>query len=300
MLDPRRLRLLEELSRRGTIAAVAEALRFTPSTVSEQLATLEREAGVSLLERGPRSVRLTEAGRALAARAPRILDGLDEARVEAQTVGGLDRGTVCLATFASAGATVSLRAVEALEASHPELTVRLVDAEPADALAALRRGDVDVAVSYAYSAEPLAAPDGLEVAALFDDPVVLCVPPGEDPEGLEDLREATFTAGPPGAQCYVYTREVCHAAGYEPRLGFETEDVAFTCALVETAHAYAFMPEMLLRLAAASPRTLALPELPPRKVFAAHRRAAGGLRAVRETVAALVTASEDWAVAGLH
>jgi len=291
MLDPHRLRLLSELARRGTIAAVADELSYTSSTVSEQLATLEREVGVALLERGPRSVRLTAAGQALADRAPRILAGLDEARVEAQTVGSLDRGTVRVATFASAGATITLQAADRLRESHPGLAVRLIDAEPAPAVAALRRGDVDVAVAYAYQAEPVVAPDGLTVAELLIDPVVLCVPPGEDPSGLKELRDATFSAGPPGAQCYVYTREACRAAGFEPRLGFETEDIAFTCALVESGRAYAFMPELLLGFGATRPRTLALPELPPRRIYAVHRSAAQALPAVRETLDALVAVS---------
>jgi DNA-binding transcriptional LysR family regulator len=111
MLNPRRLLLLVELADRGTISAVAEALHFTPSTVSHGLSMLERELGVALLERSPRSVRLTPAARALAQDGRAVLASLGAAEADAQALGRLEGGQLALATFPTAGATLVAAAV---------------------------------------------------------------------------------------------------------------------------------------------------------------------------------------------
>src|SRR5215208_2209810 len=125
MLDPRRLHLLVELADRGTISAVADALHFTPSTVSHGLSALEREVGVPLLERSPRSVRLTPAGVALAREGRSILGRLGAAEADARAVGRLDRGELAIATFPSAGAAIVADAVARLGAEYPRLSLRL-------------------------------------------------------------------------------------------------------------------------------------------------------------------------------
>src|SRR3712207_9325365 len=102
MLDVRRMRVLREVAARGSITAAASALSVTPSAVSQQLAALEREAGVALVERGPRSVRLTEAGRALVAHTDEVLARLQAAELDIQAIGGLRRGTLRVASFPTA------------------------------------------------------------------------------------------------------------------------------------------------------------------------------------------------------
>src|SRR5688572_19342099 len=118
MLDLRRLRLLSELSRRGTIAEVARAVGYTPSAVSQSLAQLEREAGLALLERDGRTVRLTPAARRLVLRANRVLAELDAAESELAAEHGGVRGEVVIGAFPSAAAHLVVPAVRALEERH--------------------------------------------------------------------------------------------------------------------------------------------------------------------------------------
>src|SRR5918992_5209314 len=121
MLDLRRLRLLSELSRRGTIAEVARVVGYTPSAVSQSLAQLEREVGVALLERDGRRVRLTPAAAGLVARADRVLAELDAAAAELAAEHGTVTGTVVIGAFPSAAARLAVPAVRELHARQREL-----------------------------------------------------------------------------------------------------------------------------------------------------------------------------------
>lgn len=293
MLNTHRLHLLAELACRGTIAAVAEALHYTPSTVSQQLATLEREVGVALVERTARSVRLTPAGVTLAEHARRILDDLQGAEADVRAVGALDRGGLRLATFSSAGAAFVPALLAALSRAHPGTEVAVVEAEPPDAVPLVRHGEVDVALVYDEYPYSRLADEAVEVVPLMADPIVACVPAGHRAVGagsvaLADLRHETFVAGPSGTACHAFLRTVCHEAGFEPTVGYESADMAFTATLVEAGSGVALMPELLVRSAATAVATLPMdPALPPRAVSAVHRRSAGHLPPVRSVLAAL-------------
>ena len=130
MLDLRRLRLLHELHARGTIAAVAEALRFTPSAVSQQLAVLEREAGVALLERAGRGVRLTDAALVLVGHADALLERAEQAEADLAAAAGRVAGRGRIASFQSAAFHLVVPALQALARDAPELRCELVEAEP--------------------------------------------------------------------------------------------------------------------------------------------------------------------------
>jgi DNA-binding transcriptional LysR family regulator len=140
MLDLRRLRLLSELSRRGTIAEVARVVGYTPCAVSQSLAKLEREAGVTLPERDGRHVRLTPAARALAARADRVLEELDAAEAELAAEEQTVHGEIVIGAFPSAAAGVVVPAVVELAESHPELGCTVREHEPEDGIPLLRSG----------------------------------------------------------------------------------------------------------------------------------------------------------------
>lgn len=289
MLDARRLRLLAELSERGTISAVADALQYTPSTVSYALASLEEQVGVALLERTPRSVRLTAAGRALAADARDIVARLEAAHLEALAVGGLERGVAAVATFPSAGSTLVAPALARLRGEHPGLRLRAVEAEPHAAILALRAGDVDVAVVFFLGAEP--PPTGLEVELLLEEPMLACLPPDLDVQApafeLDDLAGLPLVAGRPGTPCENFTREACRAAGFEPDIAYETDDIAFTCSVVNAGLAAAIMPRSLICCAPEPVRALPCAALPPRRVYAARRPSSATANIVTAVVAAL-------------
>ena len=172
MLDVRRLRLLRELAARGTVTAVAEALSYTPSAVSQQLAVLERDAGVPLLERIGRGVRLTEAGRRLVEHADAVLARLEAAEADlARTVGSGRAAGCASAAFQTAAHGLVLPALGVLDERHPELECELVQADAEQALPDLRLGDVDLVVAEEYHHAPRARDPALDYRELCRDPL---------------------------------------------------------------------------------------------------------------------------------
>src|ERR671914_2442245 len=176
MLDLRRLRLLRELSERGTIAAVADALQFTPSAISQQLAMLEREAGVPLLERAGRGVRLTDAALVLVDHADALLERAALAEADLAAAAGTVTGRVRIAGFQSVTLRLALPAMEALRRDAPRLRCEVIEAEPEHALPALALGDVDLVLGDEWEHQPVRLPDGVERHELHRDPVYVVLP----------------------------------------------------------------------------------------------------------------------------
>ena len=154
MLSPRRLAVLREFAGRGTIAAAAEALAFTPSAVSQQLAQLQREAGVELFRKVGRRLELTDAGRTLAARADELLARVEEIETELAAQAGDVRGTVRVAAFQTAAMVLVVPALDGLAAAHPRLRVELAEVEAEESLPLLARGGLDVAIAEEYEHAP--------------------------------------------------------------------------------------------------------------------------------------------------
>src|SRR5688572_28067131 len=173
MFDLHRMRLLHDLHARGTIAAVAEALQFTPSAVSQQLAVLERETGVALLERAGRGVRLTDAALVLVGHADALLERAGRAEAELAAAAGRVAGRGRIATFQSVALQLAVPAMQALAREAPDLRCELVEAEPEESLPALALGDVDLVLADEWQHQPLARPAGLEREDLRRDPVHL-------------------------------------------------------------------------------------------------------------------------------
>jgi DNA-binding transcriptional LysR family regulator len=250
MMDVRRLRLLRELSVHGTVTATAEALHLTGPAVSQQLAALEKEAGVALLEKQGRTLRLTYAGQRLVEHADVILANLAAADAELQALREGWRGTVSIAAFPSA-ARVLLPPLWKLLA--PEL--RITEAEPEVSIEMLRRGETDIAVAHAYSLLPRAVPAGCEQHRLLEEPVFLAVHP--DTAAKHDLApgQAADLAGFRGEEwlmpdprwsCHELTRRACGAAGFVPSPIAVATDFAVLTALVAVGAGVALVPRMAL------------------------------------------------------
>jgi DNA-binding transcriptional LysR family regulator len=254
MLDVRRLRLLHELHRRGTIAAVAEALHFSPSAVSQQLAVLETEAGTRLVERVGRGVRLTPAGLRLAADAEAVLTRLEEAEAALAAFGDEPAGTVRVAAFQTATLALLPGALTAL-AAYRRLRVEIVQAEPEPALPALLAHDVDLLVGEEYPGEPAARSSATDREDLWDDP--LGVAPGLDPD-------RPWVLEPEGSAARRWALAQCRAAGFEPDVRYQSADLLVHAALVAHGHAAAFLPDLL--------RVCGGPPLPVRPLPGQHRR----------------------------
>jgi DNA-binding transcriptional LysR family regulator len=167
MLDVRKLRLLRELAHRGTIAAVAEALAYTPSAVSQQLTALERETGVPLLERTGRRVTLTPAARGLVERTEQILATLQEAAAELATAATELTGVLRIGVFPTAVQTILTPALVALSTDHPGLELTVTELDPAAVPDALRDESLDVALIQEYDYVPIGYDQGLQTEPLL-------------------------------------------------------------------------------------------------------------------------------------
>src|SRR3954447_484569 len=176
MLDLRRLRLLRELRERGTIAAVADALSYTPSAVSQQLSVLEREAGVPLLERVGRGVRLTDAAHRLADHADSVLARLEQAEAELAAASGAVHGRVRVTAFQTAARSLVAPVMRPLADRHEGLRIELLEEEAEWSLPLLRAGDVDVVVAEEYRSVPRPHEAALERVELGHDDIVLALP----------------------------------------------------------------------------------------------------------------------------
>ena len=259
-LDLTRLRVLAAVARTGSVTAAARELHYAQPSVSHHLARLEAEAGIALLQRAGRGVRLTEAGRLLADRAEEILGRVEGARRELDALVGLRAGRARLAAFPSALATLVPAAVAGLRAAHPGLGVGLVEAEPPEAVAALQAGDVDVALVFQHTDAPHARPamdlSRFEVTEVHSEPITLvrraagtgtdAALSGEDaPPSLVDLRDAAWIAGCERCRADLVAR--CATAGFAPRIAFETDDYVAVQALVASGAGVSLLPSLALR-----------------------------------------------------
>jgi len=250
MLDVRRLRLLRELAQRGTIAAVAEALDYTPSAVSQQLNVLEHEAGVPLLERSGRRVVLTAAAGALVEYASAILEILDEASAMLDAARGALIGPLRIGAFKSAVCTILPGALIGLGAEHPALELMVTELDPAAAPGALRRGDVDVALVHEYDCVPGVSVPWFEVEPLLEETVYLAsgalsVADGgsvEDPILLG--RGKRWIVGSPDTLCYTMALRLCEAAGFAPDIRHHADDFGTVLALVAAGQGVALVPQL--------------------------------------------------------
>jgi DNA-binding transcriptional LysR family regulator len=282
MLDVRRMRVLREVALQGSIAAAAEALSYTPSAVSQQLARLERESGVALLERGPRSVRLTDAGRALVAHTEAILARLASAEAEIRSIAEQRAGTLRVASFPTAAAALLPAALTRFAAGYPQVAVTLVEADPVAGLEQLLAGEADIALVWEYDFVPLAVPAAVELVPLLDDPVLVVLPEAhpaarQQAVALTELAGEAWITSTPRSSCHPFTRRACQAAGFEPRVAAETNDHHVLERLVATGVGVALVSELSLSRA---PEGVAVrpvaPDPPKRRILAAHRAGENG------------------------
>jgi DNA-binding transcriptional LysR family regulator len=234
MLDLRRLRLLSELARRETIAEVAKAVGYTPSAVSQALAKLERDAGVPLLERDGRRVRLTPAARTLIARVDSAIAELDAAEAELAEEAGAVRGRIEIGSFPSAAMELVLPAIADLGQRHPALTCQVHEHEPEDGIPLLRAGELDLLVTETYDNIRGAATGGLDGRLLLSEPLLLVLPrghSGREPIPLRSLRDADWIGGIPGTQFATALETACRSAGFTPRIEHRADEARLYQAL---------------------------------------------------------------------
>lgn len=294
MLNVQRLRVLREVLAQGSFSEAASALNYTQSAVSQAIATLEAEAGVPLLERDRRGVRPTSAGERLNEHGVRILTQLDAAEAELGAIAGVRGGELRMASFPTAGATLMPLAIAAFRSAHPDVTLSLVEGEPEELTPRLREGEFDLALIFEFEGTGELGP-GLRSTPLFEDPMKLALPkahrlanpnrvaPGGAPSDyritLADLSDEAWVQTSEASACARHVVRICRAAGFEPRVSFESDDYLTVQGLVAAGVGVALIPELALSETYDIAVTELHPTAPVRHVVAATRGSAVSLPA---------------------
>jgi DNA-binding transcriptional LysR family regulator len=248
MIDLGRLRVLVAVAREGSVTAAAEALHYAQPSVSHHLAKLEAEVGVPLLQRMGRGIRLTDAGRLLVNRAESILAQVESARAELDALAGLRTGRVRLAAFPSALATLVPLAVARIASERPGIELALTEAEPPDALVALRNNDIDLALIFEHGTPPRCDLRDITMAPLLDEPLYMVTPTNRSWSGptaeLDTYAEARWIAG--CERCREHLVAACEQAGFTPTVDFDTDDYVAVQALVAAGLGVSLLPGLTL------------------------------------------------------
>lgn len=300
MLDVRRLRLLRELQLRGTLAEVAAAMHQSPSSVSQQLSLLEKEAGVELLRKVGRKVQLTAQADILVAHTSAILERLEQA--ESDLAQSLEEatGSVRIAVFQSAALAFMPGALSLLTREHPRLRVTMTQREPETALYETWARDFDLVIAEQYPGHAAPWHPELDSIDLTTDAIRLAVPPEGLPlsgiQSLPDAAGAPWVMEPVGAASRHWAEQACRMAGFEPDVRFETADLQAQIRLIESGNAVALLPD-LLWMNRQQPVTLhELDGGPRRTIFTSARRASArhpGIVACRTVLHAVASASQE-------
>lgn len=296
MYDVRRLRLLRELAARGTLTAVADALAYTPSAVSQQLAQLERDAGVPLLERFGRGVRLTEAGRRLAGHADAIIARMEAAEADLAGLAGDAAGPLRVACFQTAAVSLVVPALLALESEHAGVLGEVSDREAEMSLPGLRLGDHDLVVAEEYEHAPRRLDAALERTELGRDRMLVALPAGHVAAGQERValaelaHEPWVTAREDSAFAPMLVRACRSLGGFEPEIRHRTNDLRLLSELVGRLGAVSLVPSLGRSWMApgVALRPLAGPRL-DRRIVTVRRRGTGVRPAIGALQAALAT-----------
>lgn len=278
MFDLVRLRLFRELARRETMTAVADAFGLTSSAVSQQLATLERETGVTLLERVGRRVRLTAEGARLVSHAETILEAVDAAELDLGSIGDKPRGVLEIACFATFANVHLLPAVIRARDRFPELRVVIRELESADAIEAVRDGRCHLALSFAYNLVPRPDIAGLASQPLMEEPVFVALPkqrrtkPG--PIDLKSLAQEDWIVGSRQTDDHLLAERACALAGFAPRMTHTVDDYDLMLRMVAAGLGVGFVPALALAYPSAGAVTVRAPGGAPlnRRIDALTRR----------------------------
>lgn len=296
MLNTQRLKILREVEARGTITAAAEALYLTPPAVSHQLATLEREVGVPLLQRSARSIRLTDAGHLLAERAGTILAECESALAEVASFSEEVSGSIRISVFQTAAQSIALPAFAALTKKYSRLDLLVTGFEPARALPALRAGQLDIAMSHEWDLVPVESDPNIDRYDLLTEPAVVLLPRDHPlagkPVRLRDLANERWCVAQETASSRKAVERVAQSAGFQPNVILESDYFRAIGAAVEVGLGVGIAPLMTdLRGLDISIQPLVEPKM-SRRIFAAVRAGSGGSPTIRAVLEALQSAAD--------
>ena len=294
MLDVKRLRILREVAQAGSFSAAADALYLSQSAVSQQIATLEREVGMTLLDRTREGPKLTDAGRILVSHAEAAIARLDEAERELAAIAGLEGGELRLASFPSASATVLTEAVSVFHQRHPNVRLSVAEAEPEESLPRLRGGELDLALTFDYPSMPeepdrdvdltLLLTESMHIALREDHPLA-----GRAKVRLGDLCDTEWLSGTRPSTCGEMVADTCRNAGFEPRIAFESDDYHVLQGFVAAGLGVTLLPDLALATLRSDLVVRPTePAAPKRRVWAATRAEGARSPATDEMLSILV------------
>lgn len=293
MLDVNRLRMLVELSRRGTLSAVADALSYSKASVSQQLSALERDVGVPLLRRVGRGVQFTPQGNVLVAEAISILDQLEHAEVAVAESLTEVTGTVRIAVFQSTAHSLLPRGLETLKDRHPALRVEVTESDPETGLVGVSSRDFDLILAEQYPGRTRPIHADLDRVALAHDTIALARRPGAPTHtdavaALWSTRDDPWVLEPAGTASRAWAEQLCRTAGFEPDVRFEIADLTAHVRLIHAGLAVGLLPELVWAGDTPTVDLAPLPQEPRREIFSSARRVsadAPSIRAVRRAFA---------------
>ena len=296
MLDLKRLRVLRSVAEQGSFSAAADDLYVSQSAVSQQIANLEAEVGEPLVLRLRSGPVLTDAGQLLVGHAESAMARLEQAERELASLSGLEAGELRLVSFASASATIVTDAIGRFREAHPGIRLSLTEAEPEDALPALRRGRYDVAVLYDFELYPFDHDDDIAMRSVIDERMHLALPPDHRLAGcgaldIAELSEESWLCGSSETSCRQLTLRSCERAGFVPDIAYESNDYTVMQALVSAGMGVTLVPDLALRLPSPDIALVeVIPDPPVRRVWAATLDAGArspAAAAMVETLAAI-------------
>jgi DNA-binding transcriptional LysR family regulator len=301
MLDVKRLRILREVASRGSFSGAADALYLSQSAVSQQVATLEREVGMSLLERTREGPKLTDAGRVVVTHAEAAIARLEEAERELAAIAGLEGGELRLASFPSASATLLTEAVSIFHRRHPNVRLTIAEAEPEESLPRLRGGELDLALTFDYPSVPAAEERDLERTLVLTESMHLALPkhhPLAERQvvPLAELADEHWLCGNRPSSCAEAVIRTCRDAGFEPRVGFESDDYHVMQGFIAAGLGFTLLPDLALPTLRSDLVIRATDPPPPqRRVWATARAEGARSPATEEMVSIMVEAGESFA-----
>ena len=303
-MELKQLRVLRAVGDTGSFSAAADQLDYTQPAVSKIIAALERQVGTTLVDRGLRPLRLTDAGTALAQRAAAAFEQIAAAELEVDAIANLSAGSLRVGTFSSAGAAMVVDALRAFRQGHPLVDVSITEIGLPSALTrSLRRGDLDLGVSFDYPEIGDTFADDLAVVHLVDDPFDVVVPRGHRLERgrairFADLSRESWLLGDFGADSPSFRMidRRCRDAGFDPHVAYRVNDCQMAQALVAAGEGIALLPRIMLRAAHPAVAIRPLAADPPMRRVSAVRLATRYLTPATERfVDLLVDASADYA-----
>jgi DNA-binding transcriptional LysR family regulator len=277
MLDVRRLKVLREVASRGSFSGAAEALYLSQSAVSQQVAALEREVEMPLLERTNEGPKLTDAGRALLAHADAAIARLEEAEHELAAIAGLEGGELRMASFPSASVTILTEALSRFSKAYPKVSLTVTEAEPEESVRMLKAADIDLAIVFDYPLLASPADRDVEQVLLLTESMHLALPrehpkAGAETVSLAEFAEEPWLCGVRPSSCGELIVKACREAGFEPRIAFESEEYQVLQGYVAAGLGVTLLPDMVLPTL--RPDLVVRPtdpEAPQRRVWAAVR-----------------------------